>query len=184
MKTILTIIVFFYCTGLYAVKSVDLFDQNRGQEKKAEPVKKVKKKPVRQSRNRPKKAAFSLIGLAKIGDKHVIHFATLKGKQDSFTWYEHKKSPGTKIYDDYEIDKIIDRTLYLNILKNKPCIEDQKQGISCHKKNKQMVMKLVRKKMIAPPRPVRSKRSTTKKPERTAIKTPRKKPYKWNQKNK
>lgn len=182
MKIILTIILFFYCTGLYAVKSVDLFDQNRGQEKKAEPA---KKKPARQSRIRSKKAEFSLIGLAKIGDKHVIHFATNKGKQNSFTWYEHKKSTAAKIYDDYEIDKIVDRTLFLNILNNKPCIEDEKQGISCDKKNKQMVMMLVRKKMIAPPRPVRAKRSsTTKKPAGTAIKTPRKKPFKWKQKNK
>jgi len=180
MKTIFTLILIFYCTGLYAVNSVDLFDQNRGQEKQQEPV---KKKPPRKNKVRLKKAGFSLIGISKIGDKYVIHFATTRGKQESFTWYEQQNTPATKIFDDYEIDKIINRTLYLNILKNKPCVEDQKQGISCDKKNKQMVMQLVRKKMIAPPRPVRAKRSATKKPVKAAAKRTGKKPFKWQQKN-
>lgn len=177
MKIILTISLVLYCTGLYAVNSVDLFDQNRGQEKKAEPV--IKKTP-RQNKSRPKKVNFSLIGISKIGDKYVIHFATVKGKQDSFTWYEHQKSPVTKIYDDYEIDKIINRTLYLNIIKNKSCNENQKQGISCDKKNKQMVMQLVRKKVIASSRP---KRSVTKKTKRAATKDREKTPFKWKQKS-
>lgn len=179
MKTILTLILTFYCTGLYAVNSVDLFDQNRGQEKKQEPV---KKKPPRQNKIRSKKAAFSLIGISKIGDKYVIHFSTTRGKQGSFTWYEQQKTPATIIYDDYEIDKIINRTLYLNIIKNKPCVEDTKQGISCDKKNKQMIMQLVRKKLIAPPRAVRAKRSATKKPVKAAAKSTGRKPFKWQQK--
>lgn len=180
MKTILTIILVFYCTGLYAVNSVDLFDQNRGQEKKAEAD---NKKTPRQNKIRSKRGNFSLIGLSKIGDKYVIHFATIKGKQDSFIWYEHQKSPTTKIYDDYEIDKIINRTLYLNIIKNKPCIEDQKQGVSCDKKNKQMIMQLVRKKAIPPPRSARAKRSIIKKTKKTAAKSSEKKPFKWKQKS-
>ena len=185
MKTILTIILFLYCTGLYAVTSVDLFDQNRGQEKEEKPV---TKKPVRKKQIRSRRDSFSLIGISKIGDKHVIHLSNVKGKQDTFTWYEHQKSPAAKVYDDYEIDKIINRTLYLNIIKNKPCIEDEKQGISCDKKNKQMIMKLVRKKAITPPRSARAKRNmkktAIKKPVKAAAKSTERKPFKWQQKKK
>ncbi|MCU7939422.1 MAG: hypothetical protein KZQ64_03305 [gamma proteobacterium symbiont of Bathyaustriella thionipta] len=176
MKTILTIILACYCTGLYAANSVDLFDQNRGQQKQQ--AKPVKVKPPRKTKIRSKKVNFSLIGISKLGEKYVIHFKDIKGQQKSVTWYDQQKSTATKIYDDYEIDKILNRTLYLNIVKNKPCIEAPKQGISCNNKNKQMIMQLVRKKVIAPPRPTRVKRSI----QKPQAKVARKKPFKWQQK--
>jgi hypothetical protein len=160
MKSTLTFLLAFFCTGLYAENAIDIFDQNRGQEKKAAPV---KVRAPRAKKTVFRGAEFSLSGISKIGDKYVIYFDTKKGKRDDFTWLEHQKSPPVKIYNDYEIHKIIDRTLYLNMINNKPCIEDQKKGVSCDKKNNQMVMQLVRKKAIIKPPSTRNRRKTVQK---------------------
>lgn len=162
MKIILTILLAFYCTGLYAENTVDIFDQNRGQEKKAEPDKKIS---PRKKRTTSKGAEFSLSGISKMDDKYVFYFDTLKGKQDSFSWIEDQKSTPIIIYNNYEIDKIIDRTLYLKIINNKPCVEDQKKGISCDNKNQQMVMQLMRKKATVKPPSARKRRKPVKKPQ-------------------
>ncbi len=150
IKTLFAMLLSIYCAGLYADNTVDIFDENRGQAKKDEPVKKEVSRPNRKT---SKGAEFSLSGISKIEDKYVIYLDTIKGKRDKFSWRENQPSAVIKIYNDYEINKIINRTLYLNILGSKPCVADEKKGISCDQENKQMVMQLVRKKPIikAPP---------------------------------
>lgn len=181
MKTILTIILAIYCTGLYAANAVDLFDETRGQEKNVEPA---NSKAPRKINIRTRRATFSLTGISKIGDKYVIYFDAAGDQRKSFTWYEQQKSAATTVYNDYEIAKIIDRTVYLNIITSKPCIEDQLKGISCDQKNRQMIMQLVRKKAIAPTSPGKATGRAIREPAAKTNKRPRKFPFKQRLENK
>ena len=173
IKIFLVLFLSLYCSGLYAENAVDIFDQNRGQDKEEEPV---KKQPTRQKKQVSRGNEFSLSGISKIGDKYMIYFDTIKGKRDKFSWVENQKSPPVKIYNDYEINKIIDRTLYLNITGGPPCVEDQKQGVSCDAQNKQMILQLVRKKPIVKPPSSKVKRGVRKKTATKTTKTPKKFP--------
>ncbi|MDX2503256.1 MAG: hypothetical protein QNL62_02080 [Gammaproteobacteria bacterium] len=181
MKTILTIILTFYCTGIYAANAVDLFDEARGQEKNAEPA---NSKAPRKINVRTRGVLFSLTGISKIGDKYVIYFDAARDQRKSFSWHEQQKSAATTIYNDYEIAKIIDRTVYLNIVTSKPCIENQLKGISCDQKNRQMIMQLVRKKAIASTSPGKAKGRAIREPAAKTNKRPRKFPFKQKLKNK